>query len=988
LLSNDEKDAYLKRQWRNVFYAGFEIELLPSGGKIVIDNIAIRFSGDTTAKNGSKVAVIKTILEDTAKAGILNLYRRKLLKIAEIVKISKAHLQNHRNLDEDFCRVNGVGIEDVAVCADVEVRPDADIERVLARIWFEIENYFNPPVSFYSLAEIMAENVPVEDIFDGSELDNGFIKSLDLEKTTLKKVLRTSDIINLLMEIEGVISINNLMISKYDDQGEIVKGAADPSWIDGKPVFNENKSSASWQLYIKDRHQPRLYLNFSRFLFYKNGLPFHPRMDEASDTLTQLQGEAERPKFTNTQNDLPVPGGKFANTEDYFPVQYSLPVTYGVNPVGLPSHVSAQRQAEAKQLKAYLLIYEQLLGNAFAQVANVSELFSLDPAVNRTYFVKEFTNELIVGYDEITSSLLDKVKLEGIAETRSEFLDRRNRFLNHLMARFGEQFSEYALMLTNLQGKTVASAHLIDDKISFLKKYPLISHDRAKAFNYTQNLCNPSNNSGLQKRITLLLGYPDLSFEWSFTGKKLSPFTLNYSLNDTNKNTWFSGSLEVKAANAAIAIEVGYKIAIKQMLQADAYEVKEKDGSFILNLKTDAGALLGSSTQIFATDGAAIDLMKELLAWSANEKAFVVEHLLLRPKFPGDALYPACSDGSCQTCGDEDPYSFRVTYVMPGWTAPFNINLDMRRFADRTIRYELPSHLLGKICWVGNNGFIENSCDPVITDLADILMQKGINKDGIRPSEVEACTCSLSLYTSFSNSFSTWYEDKTLTFLHADALNTLLDKVFSVMKPGDISCSIVIDSTLWDEIKNTMILYFKEIVLNGWQFERFEDAWCQWLKENAHFDWTEERLNEHVEAMLKVNLETDLPSARFDLCACASQIVNDYGISFYKWMSHNFEAGREFKDFSNFSSPDVSLCSAITYKNGTAEKIGDFLHEKYKSYKKVSYHLWKVVHLLSKLKNTYPGATLHDCDDGSDQNPVRLGSTALGNYPLKRNITL
>lgn len=105
-------------------------------------------------------------------------------------------------------------------------------------------------------------------------------------------------------------------------------------------------------------------------------------------------------------------------------------------------------------------------------------------------------------------------------------------------------------------------------------------------------------------------------------------------------------------------------------------------------------------------------------------------------------------------------------------------------------------------------------------------------------------------------------------------------------------------------------------------------------------------------------------------------------------MNQNFEAGLEFKDFSDFLAPAVSLCSTIPYKTGTAEKIGDFLHEKYKSYKKVSYQLWKVVHLLSKLKNTYPGATLHDCDDGSDQNPVRLGSTALGNYPLKRNVTL
>jgi hypothetical protein len=289
---------------------------------------------------------------------------------------------------------------------------------------------------------------------------------------------------------------------------------------------------------------------------------------------------------------------------------------------------------------------------------------------------------------------------------------------------------------------------------------------------------------------------------------------------------------------------------------------------------------------------------------------------------------------------------------------------------------------------VGNDGFIENSCDPVITDLADLLMQKGINKDGIRLSETEACGCALSIYTAFSNVFSTWYEDKTLTFLHADVLNTLLETVFSVLKPTDILCTTVIDSSLWKDIMKTMVLYFKDIVLNGWQFERFEDAWCQWLKENAAFDWTEERLNEHVEAMLKANLKTNALSTKYDFCACATQIVNDYGIAFNKWMNHNFEAGREYNDFSNFSAPAVSLCSEIPYQSGTAEKIGGFLLEKYRSYRKVSYHLWKVVHLLSNLKNTYPGATLHDCDDGSDQNPVRLGSTALGNYPVKRNITL
>jgi len=321
---------------------------------------------------------------------------------------------------------------------------------------------------------------------------------------------------------------------------------------------------------------------------------------------------------------------------------------------------------------------------------------------------------------------------------------------------------------------------------------------------------------------------------------------------------------------------------------------------------------------------------------------------------------------------------------MPGWTAPFNINLDMRSFADRTIRYELPSHLLGKICWVGNDGFIENYCDPVIAQLEKCLMTDALTKDGIRPTADESCECAKTVYSAFSGAFSSWYEDKTLNYLHEEALIALLEKVFSVLKPSDFSCSTIIDESLWTKIRDIMILYFKDIALYGWQFERFEDAWCQWLKENATFDWTEERLQEYVEAILNANIV----SGKSNTCDCASKILNNYGMAFFKWMNHNFEAGRELKDFSSFTSPSISLCSEITFKTGTELKISEFLLKKYRSYRKVSYNLWKVVNLLSKLKNTYPGATLHDCDDGSDQNPVRLGSTALGNYPVKRNITL
>jgi hypothetical protein len=750
----------LHEPWRDIFYIDFKIELSPSGKIISIENAALRVYGDTFAKDKT---LLKTILTNKA-LDFIQRYRNKLLKVNQSLKDARALLHDHRNLCEDYCHVKVIDVEDVAVCADVEVAPDADIERVQAEIWIEIEQYFNPPVPFYTLQELMDDGIPVEEIFNGPVLNCGFIKAKELDAAQLKTVLRTSDIINRLMDIEGVIAVNNLQLTKYDSEGHLIKGAADPNWDNGPPVFNAEKISASSLLLVSQWHQPRLYHNQSRFLFYKNGLPFLPRMDEVHDTLIQLRGETERPKIKNAPHDLPIPEGNFRDPDNYTPLQYSFPLTYGIGSDGLPSHASSLRQAQAKQMKAYLMVFEQHLSNAFAQLAHTVDLFSLDLATAHTYFIHELSDALIKGYSDIIDGL-NKDGLEGLTETLPEFHERRNRFLDHIMARFGEQFSEYALLLTNLEGRQVALDQLIENKIAFLKAYPDISRNRGKAFNYKTQ----ENSSGIKKRISLLMDYSDLT-----------------------------------------------------------------------------------------------------------EQAIVVEHLLLRPKFPGDALYLACTEGNCKTCGDEDPYSFRLTFVMP---APSDNNLDARDFAERTIRQETPSHLLVKICWVDNDSF-----------------------------------------------------------------------------------------------------------------NQFEDAWHQWLAVNASFDWTDERLLERVQAILEQYLDTELTvekSITDELCQCATTILTQYGMDFYNQMDKHLKKGDTLESFTVFSPDWVTLCSSFTFKSNKVEelfekeeplkKIEKLLKDRYEAYKEVSYRLSVLLNLLSELRNTYPSATLHDCDEGNDRNPVRLGKTALGN---------
>lgn len=983
-LSDAAKDAYLRRHWGDVFYVNFDLTLQPGGQTIRIAGAALRLLGNPAARGAITIHDVVAWLTDTSSQGFIRRYRIKLLRIREAVREAVQRLHAHRNLDEDYCQVRGVAVQEVAVCADVELEPDADVEKVQAQIWFLIEQYFNPPVPFYTLREMMDDGIAVEDIFNGPALHNGFIKAAELEAAQLKTMLRTSDIINLLMDIEGVRAVNNLLLTKYDSEGRVVKGAADPEWNNGMPVFDPNKVSASWLLYIDELHQPRLYHNLSRFLFFKNGLPFLPRMGEVRDLLLQLKGEAERPKIKNSDLDLPVPTGVFRDLQSYSPVQYSLPLTYGTGLDGLPSHVSDKRRGQAKQLKAYLLVFEQILANAQAQVAKMPLLFSLHSDVVKTHFARLFSEADIEGYTELVGGLTTDA-LDGLTETTTEFLQRRNRFLDHLAARFGESFGEYALLLNNLYGAQKGQAKLIEDKLSFIRAYPVISRNRAKAINYTTSHCDPANIPGIKKRVSLLLGFPDLYFEWTFTGDDITAYTLK----DRSGQVWLSGNPSVSDPDHAAAACAAFKKITGRTALHHAYSIVPDGGGYRLQLHNADSSLLGQHPEIVATVGDAAALRDELIAWTANERTLVVEHLLLRPKFAGDALYPACSDGGCNTCGDEDPYSFRLTYVMAGWTAPFNTNLDMRRFADRTIRLETPAHLLPKICWVGNDGFVADLCDPIVGRLANLLQQKGATPGDNIPTSEEACACANALYLAFSQAFSAWYVDKTLDYIHPEHLRTLLRTLFNHPDLQDTSCAVDLPE-LWDEIRDMMTEHFFELALHGWQFERFEEAWFRWLAANAAFDWTEERLQARVEAFLWERLlsaDSSAQALRAQVCHCATNILAIYGEHFRTWLTTNIEAGNALDAFTPFSGEEVTLCPELSFQPDTAQQLADWLLERYTGYTEVSYRLYILLQLLSQLRNTWPGATLHDCDDGSDQNPVRLGATALGNYRLQRNLT-
>lgn len=85
-----------------------------------------------------------------------------------------------------------------------------------------------------------------------------------------------------------------------------------------------------------------------------------------------------------------------------------------------------------------------------------------------------------------------------------------------------------------------------------------------------------------------------------------------------------------------------------------------------------------------------------------SEKFYLIEHLLLRPKHSDYYKFlPISIDcAECACCNAiRDPYTFRLTVVLPYWVGRFS-NMTFRYYFEKILRTECPSHIVPKICWV------------------------------------------------------------------------------------------------------------------------------------------------------------------------------------------------------------------------------------------------------------------------------------------------
>jgi hypothetical protein len=262
-----------------------------------------------------------------------------------------------------------------------------------------------------------------------------------------------------------------------------------------------------WTLCIKPGHKPVLCLDNTVLNFYKDIIPIQLKETEARAKLDQINAEHKRKLEAESIEDLPMPLGSYRSIAQYSTMQNQLPETYGVGPFGLPDSVGMVRKAQVKQLKAYLFFFDQVLANYFSQLANVKTLLSADNSIAATYF-----SNVVSGLKDVDSIVpnwqtasADIMKVANL----DHYPERKNQFLDHLLARFNEQFGDYVFLLHRLYGTDFDYA-AINHKVNFYKDYKSVSTWRGSGYDYG-NVRSAAeelvNISGMEKRVSRLLGF-------------------------------------------------------------------------------------------------------------------------------------------------------------------------------------------------------------------------------------------------------------------------------------------------------------------------------------------------------------------------------------------------------------------------------------------------------------------------------------------------
>ena len=700
-------------------------------------------------------------------------------------------LHENRALSEDFDpNIKIVENVPIGITTNIELTPEADMVQVYADMLYAIENFLAPTVQMYGLQEMMEKYVTLElnntsfenlveadlpaevlksleilrgvsfigknvwkqavvkaigttamedyegliyrhtskvyeshQVFQGPLLKHGFIDDAELEAAHWRRVVYKSDLFQILSKVENVIRVQKLDIKKCPPDDE-------------KP----NTVEKEWCLSFDCDCQPTLELDCSKFSFNKDGRPIvltEAMHYEVLMRLEQLRGQTAKIDRTGAM-DLPVPRGvEREDLTEYTSIQEEFPRTYHVGREGIVSTETPIRKAQVKQMKGFLMFFDQILTNYLARLAQVRDILAVEnsdqklPLYQTLYDVPNippvFNAFNINGGDweafkadnnnDYIKALMSLTEGSPVAQKL-----RQNQLLDHLLARFGEQFTDYVLELFKIErplekeaANTEGLIDWVEDKRRFLKNLPELGSLRGRGFDYQAepeddfaHFWDSNNVEGFKRRVMAQLGIPD----WSRRTISCAPqFAIDVKLEMLNRTKRYRYGIKADDSSATFWLLsqdlFGQKNAAEQAsnafftLAADTKKyavITTADKlsytgfwSVDTNKTIENAMLLSLPMSKAEADTLLKEIQQHIEQQCQSENFHVVEHILLRPsdEHYKPLLKPiVCSDDLSRL----DPYSFWITIIMPDWVERYSDEAQYRHF-EQLVRSEVPAHI-------------------------------------------------------------------------------------------------------------------------------------------------------------------------------------------------------------------------------------------------------------------------------------------------------
>lgn len=437
----------------DVFTAGLTVQYNVT--KTISFGVVIRMTPFFT-KNVPVLALqmhINSLLIDTGIGGLIQRLNKKIVVATGFIREAQSRVENNRILGTMKSSIDAARIQEIVIEAAIKINEVIDPVQLVTDIFVNIDRYLSPLPEVFSEAELKAAGVSTDQVYNGPLLENGFLPDSSLPpQLGPTSVLFASDLINAMGGKSGKIVPDDYKVLSFSFS----------SYLNNYKMAGPSDNCLN--LTNSDKYRPRLSIIKSKITLFKEGSIEEIVYDKAkviADFLLLNVRSIKRVKLDHAKS-ISFPLDDEPKTEDgYYSIQNEFPATYGIGISTLPSTSTAARVAKSRQLKAYLLFYEQLLANSLGQLNALSQIFSLDKVggsmmpVTPLYNVPDIApllhSFLISGlsFEDFIANQTNgyKVSIGNAMESPELFFLRKNRLLDHLLARFGEDLSSYTAFM-------------------------------------------------------------------------------------------------------------------------------------------------------------------------------------------------------------------------------------------------------------------------------------------------------------------------------------------------------------------------------------------------------------------------------------------------------------------------------------------------------------------------------------------------------------